>query len=298
MERSSKMETSPSPTNVLPPGWLTRLPDGTAFSELTEAQWSDLWLQQAETGRVAGLPPLVDIPTQMNLHGTTGVGAMAGALKFRQVILREVGSPGPNECFVDFGCGWGRHIRVFSKDYTPDRMTGVDINPTNIALCRRHLPTVRFLTSTEGERLEVAPASIDLIISFSVFSHLSEPSARFWLRELARICRPGGSIVVTSWGRSLFRIFDRLQKGGEIEYNWEKNIIRAFPDLKEVERLYLAGGFVFGRHGSTDANLDPDRYGISLMPRRWIEENTGLCVDTVIDDPVVVPQTTFFLKRP
>lgn len=266
------------------------------FAELSEEEWERLWLRHAEDGSVSMFPPMASLDRQQTLHGTSGVAAMQGALKFRRVLHRHLPKLPPSPRLLDFGCGWGRHIRVFLKDFAAADITGVDIDPENISVCRELMPEVSFVLSQEGASLAVEDDSQDLILSFSVFSHINEDSAKFWLRELARVLKPGGSMVVTSWGRALFEVFERKRTTGQTLYAWEDNITRAFSDLNEVERRYRDGEFSFGRHMKGGA-LDPEVYGISLMPKQWVERETSLRVAHWIEDTKVVPQTTFFLVK-
>lgn len=266
------------------------------FAALSEEEWERLWLRHAEDGSVSMFPPMASLDRQQTLHGTSGVAAMQGALKFRRVLHRHLPKLPPSPRLLDFGCGWGRHIRVFLKDFAAADITGVDIDPENISVCRELMPEVSFVLSEEGASLPVEDDSQDLILSFSVFSHINEDSAKFWLRELARVLKPGGSMVVTSWGRALFEVFERKRTTGQTLYAWEDNITRAFNDLNEVERRYRDGEFSFGRH-MKGGTLDPEVYGISLMPKQWIERETSLRVWHWIEDTKVVPQTTFFLSK-
>jgi SAM-dependent methyltransferase len=54
---------------------------------------------------------------------------------------------------------------------------------------------------------QYADASFDLVYALSVFTHLPEAMQFAWLRELARITQPGGYLLLTTHGPSLF---DRL----------------------------------------------------------------------------------------
>ncbi|MES1201644.1 MAG: class I SAM-dependent methyltransferase [Pseudomonadota bacterium] len=264
------------------------------YQDLSEEQWRDMWLRQAEQNDVSELPRVAPQDVQRRLHGTSGVNPIAGALQFRRMVLDFAGPLQPDAQLVDLGCGWGRHIRVFLKDFAAQNIHGVDIDPANIALCRQYLPEVGFILCRESEPLELASRSVDVVISFSVFSHLSEDSARYWLNELARVTKPGGSIVVTSWGKALFDIAERIKRTGDIASPWEGNIARAFGDFDEVAPRYAAGEYIFGRHGNAGP-LDPDLYGISLMPKEWVEKNAPVRLRQFIDDPRVVPQATFFM---
>lgn len=289
-------DQTPAAPALQPIGGSELLSAGTAFASLSETEWEELWLRHADDGSVTVFPPMAPLDRQQLLHGTSGVAAMQGALKFRRVLQRHLPKLPPSPRLLDFGCGWGRHIRVFLKDFPAPNITGVDIDPDNIGICRELLPGMSFVLSKEGAQLPVESDSQDLILSFSVFSHINEESAQFWLRELGRVLKPGGSMVVTSWGRSLFEVFERKRTTGQTLYAWEDNIARAFEDLNEVERRYRDGEFSFGRHMKSGP-LDPEVYGISLMPKRWIETHTSLRVWHWIEDTKIVPQTTFFISK-
>ena len=210
------------------------------YHEYSESTWESAWLRQAELGDLNGLPPMVPENIQSRLHGTTGVAAIQGALKFRRVVKRRIGSITSDAKLLDFGCGWGRHIRVFLKDFKDTNIYGVDIDPENILLLKDYLPNkVNIIQCYEGQSIDLESNSIDLIISFSVFSHINEESALYWLNELKRLIKPEGYIVITSWGKALFEIFARLKSAkGKFEYNWERNIDRAFDDKERVYKLY------------------------------------------------------------
>lgn len=268
------------------------------FQTLSDRQWEALWLEQASQGNVKDLPALAPQELQRRLHGTSGVAAIQGALAFRRRVLGFVGPIGADDKFLDFGCGWGRHIRVFLKDFKPENIVGVDIDPENIRVCEAHLPDCQFILSSEHQPLSLADASVKLAISFSVFSHINEESAKRWVGELFRVVKPGGFCVVTSWGRNLYDVFDRIKRTGQIEHEWERNIQRSFSDFPNAWKRYCEGEFVFGRHGSTGTALDPDVYGISLMPKQWLERNSQFQVQHYLDDPKIVPQTVFVLQRP
>ena len=46
-------------------------------------------------------------------------------------------------------------------------------------------------------RFPVADGSVDRALALSVFTHLDGPTARHYLRELARVLRPGGRALLT-----------------------------------------------------------------------------------------------------
>ena len=102
---------------------------------------------------------------------------------------------------LDFGCGCGRVIRHWAG---LDRTTvhGADANEHAIAWCRANLPFARFAANGLAPPLNHADASFDLVYALSVFTHLPEDLQHEWVRELARLLRPGGFLLLTTHGEA------------------------------------------------------------------------------------------------
>jgi len=96
------------------------------------------------------------------------------------------------------------------------------------------------------------PDRFDLIVGWSVFSHLSEYSATAWLDEMARILRPNGYCVFSTWGgRFLDRLADeqaQLVAGNEIHW-YSKNCIESAGDIAVQQRKYASGEFIWFGEG-------------------------------------------------
>jgi SAM-dependent methyltransferase len=101
---------------------------------------------------------------------------------------------------LDFGCGCGRTIRHWPQTVT---LYGCDTNADLVDWCRRNLTFATFSVNGPMPPLEYPTGSFDLVYAISVFTHLTEPSARAWMAELTRILAPGGILVVTTHGDSL-----------------------------------------------------------------------------------------------
>lgn len=99
---------------------------------------------------------------------------------------------------------------VFLKDFDREDIFGVVIDQSNFDYVNDLLLGVNIILCRENEQLLIAPSSIDVIISFSGFSHINEDSTLYWLAELYGVLRIGGFAVITSWGRSLFDIFNKI----------------------------------------------------------------------------------------
>jgi 2-polyprenyl-3-methyl-5-hydroxy-6-metoxy-1,4-benzoquinol methylase len=91
---------------------------------------------------------------------------------------------------VDVGCGIGR-FRAFAADLIQDYI-GVDVVrhpglPAEAAFACAHL---------DRDPIPVADSSADIVAAIETIEHLENPRA--FVRELARILKPGGWLVVTT----------------------------------------------------------------------------------------------------
>lgn len=99
---------------------------------------------------------------------------------------------------LDWGCGSGRIARWWAPEVIAagGRFTGADLNPKLVAWCAANLPG-RYLTNRLRPPFEVPSASMDLVYALSVLTHLTEPVAKAWLAEIARVLKPGGLALLT-----------------------------------------------------------------------------------------------------
>jgi SAM-dependent methyltransferase len=99
---------------------------------------------------------------------------------------------------LDFGCGSGRVIRYWSK--LSAAVHGTDYNPELVRWCQRHLPFATFQVNQTMPPLGYPNDTFDLVYALSVFTHLDEVGQLSWIRELRRIARPGGYVLITTHG--------------------------------------------------------------------------------------------------
>lgn len=111
-------------------------------------------------------------------------------------IAADAGRPlSQAQVLLDWGCGCGRITRHLAT-HTQARIVGRDIDPMTIAWSAANLPG-DFRVSSLTPPLDLADASVDAIIAQSVFTHLNRSAQELWLRELARILRSGGLLLVS-----------------------------------------------------------------------------------------------------
>ena len=90
----------------------------------------------------------------------------------------------------------GRYSRFLLRQADPDaRITSFDLSQRMLFRSRRRLPGQRVThVAADLTRLPYADATFDAIVSGWVLEHLPDP--RPGLRELARVLRPGGKLLL------------------------------------------------------------------------------------------------------
>ena len=110
----------------------------------------------------------------------------------KSLIEQERGPLEREHAVLDFGCGWGRIIRFFTREIDPQHLWGIDVNPIAIDTCRTTNSWARFAVVGPMPPSDFDDATFDAVYAYSVFSHLSEVSHLAWIEEIARVLKPGG----------------------------------------------------------------------------------------------------------
>jgi ubiquinone/menaquinone biosynthesis C-methylase UbiE len=90
---------------------------------------------------------------------------------------------------LDAGCGTGRHARVFDASFW-----GIDGNAKYIDYARRHRRGV--FSVMDATNLAFPGAFFDLVFCVGLLHHLSDPQARAAVREMRRVTRDSGRVLV------------------------------------------------------------------------------------------------------
>ncbi|MCP3981825.1 MAG: arsenite methyltransferase, partial [bacterium] len=134
-----------------------------------------------DSGEIEALPDGAD----MGL----GCGAPVGALELQ-----------PGETVLDLGSGGGIDVFLAAGQVGPEgRVIGIDMTPSMLALARKNAGEGGYdnVEFREGrlEALPVDDASIDAVTSNCVINLVPDKQAVY--REIARVLRPGGRVIVS-----------------------------------------------------------------------------------------------------
>jgi SAM-dependent methyltransferase len=157
-----------------------------------------------------------DIPVRlMNLTGG-GQDTFEPMVAFHMAALKEHTPIEPDHSVLEIGCGIGRDAIPLTNILSANgSYIGVDIVKDSIQWCSDNItsryPNFKFVhfdirdqlhnpggkVKTTDVKLPAADASIDRIILWSVFTHMTKADIAHYLREFARVLKPTGTAFAT-----------------------------------------------------------------------------------------------------
>ncbi|MBK5910436.1 hypothetical protein CCR85_02885 [Rhodothalassium salexigens] len=164
---------------------------------------------------VVRTPALRRIPGAADRRGGKhAYGEWAHVAGLFQGLIHQALGGGAGHRVLDVGCGTGL-LGIAASPYvaTGGCYTGLDVQAADIAAARRrfaehshrfvHLAAANPAYDTAGAPARppwpVDDASQDLVTALSVWTHFAEADAGFYLREVARVLRPGGRALITAF---------------------------------------------------------------------------------------------------
>lgn len=107
---------------------------------------------------------------------------------------------------LDVGCGAGfSMLRLLSYGLEPEHLYGIDIAQDRITRGRRRQPALNF-TLGDATAMEYPSNRFDLAMESTMFVQITdEAMASGIAREMVRVVKPGGYIMLTDWRYSFGR---------------------------------------------------------------------------------------------
>jgi SAM-dependent methyltransferase len=120
------------------------------------------------------------------------------------VLSEEIRELLPVDAYLDAGCGDGRFLAALpTLGPLAARVVGVDIADSILATARRAVAAAGVdaeLVRGNLERLPLGDAEFDLAVSIQALEHLLDAAAG--VRELTRVLRPGGTLLLSTDNRA------------------------------------------------------------------------------------------------
>ena len=163
----------------------------------------------------------------------TGLGAAAHGIE--RSAIAGLALPASGERVLDAGCGTGLYLGWLALGLI---VTGIDRDPEMLAAARRKAPAARLV---EGDLvgLPFGDGEFDLALAVTVFCFLSGDERRRAARELVRVVRPGGRVVVGELARASLWAAPRRVKAWRGSRTWSR---ARFTTASELERLLRLAG--------------------------------------------------------
>jgi ubiquinone/menaquinone biosynthesis C-methylase UbiE len=98
---------------------------------------------------------------------------------------------------LDFGSGIGNSLPYFAELFPHSSITCSDVSAKGIAISRARFPGISpVYVQIGGKELPFGDGSFDLVFSACVFHHIVASEHVLWLRELKRVTRKNGMLVI------------------------------------------------------------------------------------------------------
>jgi len=153
--------------------------------------------------------------------------------------------------WLDFGCGYGRVIRLLVRLVPPGRIVASDVIEQGAEFCHSEFGVAHLPSRSELDSLHLG--QFDFIYAISVLTHLNEQNSVAFLRLLGESLAPGGIAMFTSHGRWALEHLDLY--GPEYEARSE-----------EIAAAVEARGIAYLRYP-----FAPDDYGMTWHSKVFIE---------------------------
>ncbi|MCU0532947.1 MAG: methyltransferase domain-containing protein [Hydrococcus sp. Prado102] len=153
---------------------------------------------------------------------------------------------------LDVGCGIGGSSRILARDYG-FAVTGITISPQQVKRAQELTPeglNAQFAVD-DAMALSFPDASFDVVWSIEAGPHI--PDKAMFAKELLRVLKPGGILVVADWNQ-------RDDRDRPLNW-WESLVMRqlldqwshpAFASIEGFSELLAATGLVEGSVTTTD----------------------------------------------
>lgn len=173
---------------------------------------------------------------------------------------------GPGDVTLDVACGPGIVVCAFAR--VARHATGIDLTPAMLDEARRVQADAKLANITwdlgDITRLPYKDASYDIVTCRFAFHHLLDPLAA--LREMVRVCRVGGRVVVADSSPDAARAegFDNLERLRDPSHT------HALPP-GEMTALFASAGLTNVEVESMRLDTDIDALlGHSVLPKENI----------------------------
>lgn len=101
-----------------------------------------------------------------------------------------------NDCVLDFGCGTGVSVPHFRRHLGATKLVCADVSSNSLDVLHQRFGASVECVQINTDVISVPSNSIGMVFSSCVFHHIDSSQHVAWLRELHRVTRPEGIIIL------------------------------------------------------------------------------------------------------
>jgi SAM-dependent methyltransferase len=172
-----------------------------------------------------------------------------------QARVIDLAAPAAGETVVDVGCGNGMYLAELAGRGLVGGMLGVDMSPGMLTAARERLGTVAGPVQLRGSGAKAATGSVallaadatalpirdgvaDLALAMHMLYHVPEPEHA--VRELRRVTRPGGRVVIGLNGLGHLRELREIVAAARGDGRWGRGERLTLDDGEVMARSYFS----------------------------------------------------------
>jgi ubiquinone/menaquinone biosynthesis C-methylase UbiE len=152
-------------------------------------------------------------------------------------LVVEFSGAGPADTVLDVACGPGLIVVAFAR--VAKHATGIDLTPAMLDRARQHAAAqgVSNVTWQQDDVLPLpyADGAFSIVTSRFAFHHFLDPLAV--LKQMARVCRPGGTVVVVDSAPAP----ENAEAFNRMELVRDPSHVRALPLTEHLALFHAAG---------------------------------------------------------
>lgn len=203
----------------------------------------------------------------------------APAIRNQEALNRMVAmaDAGPDDTVLDVACGPGLVVCAFAR--VVRHATGIDLTPAMLEQARA-LQQEQGLENISWQQGDVLPlpygdAQFSIVSARFAFHHFLDPLAV--LKEMRRVCQPGGRIVVADSAPSA----DRADAFNAMELLRDPSHVRAMP-VEELRSLFVDAGLAEPRIELYRLRGELE----DLLSRSFPGDGDAACIRKIFEDSV------------
>lgn len=144
---------------------------------------------------------------------------------------------------LDAGCGEGNFEYLIKQKRISCEIIGIDSKEKSLREARKNLPSFKFLKASLLEKLPFKKQEFNTIVMFDVIEHLPKGSEKKALKQLNRVLKKGGYLIVSTMHSTHLNFLDPAWYFGHRHYSKDELSSLIVKAGFKVRKINLIGDF-------------------------------------------------------